>query len=352
MSDSFVVSIKSSITYITGTAANETLVGTTGKDVIDGLAGADIMRGGLGNDTYIVDNSGDVVSENANEGTDTIQSTVAYTLGNNVENLTLTGSSAINGTGNTLSNVLVGNSAVNTLTGGAGDNYLDGGIGADTMVGSTGNDTYVVSAGTDVITESANEGVDTIMSMVTLTQRNNVENLTLIGTGAINGTGNTLNNVIIGNSAVNSLNGSAGDDTLYGGAGNDTLNGGAGNDTYVLTRGNQIETVNQNDAASTNDAALFGNDVAQDQVWFQHVGNDLKVAIIGTDDQLLFKNWYAGSANHVDRFVAGSGAVLLESQVEALVSAMASFAPPPAGQLTLSNEQRAALDGVIAANWG
>lgn len=119
----------------------------------------------------------------------------------------------------------------------------------------------------------------------------------------------------------------------------------------MLTRGNQIETVNENDAASSNDTALFGTDVAQDRLWFAHTGNDLQVSIIDTGDQLLFKNWYSGSAYHVDRLIAGSGAVLLESQVEVLVSAMAGFAPPAAGQLTLSAEQHAALDGVIAANW-
>ncbi len=102
------------------------------------------MAGGLGNDIYVVDNVGDVVTENANEGTDTIQSSVTYTASANVENLTLTGTTAINGTGNALDNVLTGNSAANTLTGGAGNDTLNGGAGIDTMVGGAGDDTYVV----------------------------------------------------------------------------------------------------------------------------------------------------------------------------------------------------------------
>lgn len=107
----------------------------------------------------------------------------------------------------------------------------------------------------------------------------------------------------------------------------------------------------QSDALSANDTAQFGSDVMQDQLWFEKVGKDLQVSIIGTTDELVIKNWYSGTQHHVDRFVAGSGAVLLENQVDALVSAMAGFAPPPVGQLTLNNEQRAALDGVIATNW-
>ena len=147
---------------------------------------------------------------------------MTYTLAANVENLTLTGTTAINGTGNTLNNLLTGNSANNSLSGGAGNDTIDGGAGNDTMVGGAGNDTYVVNVATDVVTEAANEGTDTIQSAVTLTLGNNVENLTLTGTTAINGTGNTLNNVLTGNGAANTLAGAAGNDTYVGGAGNDT----------------------------------------------------------------------------------------------------------------------------------
>src|SRR4029079_9159210 len=135
-------------------------------------------------------------------GVDLVQSSVTFTLGANVENLTLTGTGAINGTGNALDNTLIGNSGANVLNGGAG------------------NDIYVVGPG-DTVTEQANAGTDTVQSASTWTLGANIENLTLIGTSAINGTGNTLDNVIIGNSAVN---------TLTGGAGNDFLDGGAGAD--------------------------------------------------------------------------------------------------------------------------
>ncbi|TPU23507.1 Ig family protein, partial [Acinetobacter baumannii] len=94
------------------------------------------------------------------EGIDTVLSSITYTLGNNLENLTLTGSTAINGTGNALNNVLIGNSAINTLTAGVGDDYLDGGAGADKLLGGIGNDTYVIDNTGDIVTENAGEGID------------------------------------------------------------------------------------------------------------------------------------------------------------------------------------------------
>jgi Ca2+-binding RTX toxin-like protein len=337
---------------LTGNSANNTLIGDTGNDTLNGGTGNDTMIGGVGNDIYVVNATGDIVTEGADEGIDLVQSGITYTLGNNVENLTLTGTTAINGTGNALDNVLTGNSANNTLTGNAGNDTLDGGTGSDTMRGGAGDDIYVVNATGDIVTENANEGTDTIRSAVTLTLGNNVENLTLTGTSAINGTGNTLNNVLTGNTGNNTLTGNAGNDTLDGGAGTDSLVGGTGNDTYMLGRGYGADSVTENDSTAGNtDLARFLEGVATDQIWFRHVGNNLEASIIGTSDKLILNSWYSGTAYHVEQFKTADNHTLLDTQVENLVQAMAAFAPPAAGQTTLPPDYQAALQPVIAANW-
>ncbi len=190
---------------LNGVAGNDTLIGNGGNDWLDGGTGADTMTGGLGNDTYTVDNVLDTITENVGEGTDLVRSSISYTLGANVENLTLLGSANIDGTGNALANALRGN---------AGNNILDGGAGADKMYGYGGDDTFIIDNAGDGISEAAGGGTDTALASVSYTLAANVENLTLTGTSAINGTGNALDNVITGNLAANVLSGSGGNDTL------------------------------------------------------------------------------------------------------------------------------------------
>ena len=224
---------------LVGTANDDVLYGLVGNDTLNGLGGVDILVGGKGNDKYIVDTATDTITETAGGGIgDIVESSVTYTLGLNLENLTLTDSGAINGTGNTISNILIGNGNNNTLNGLAGNDTLEGGGGIDVLVGGTGNDIYVVDTNTDTITEASNSGVDTVQSLATLTLASNIERLTLTGTNAINGTGNTLSNLIIGNSANNTLDGSTGNDTLIGDEGNDILVGGGGIDSLTGGNGN------------------------------------------------------------------------------------------------------------------
>ncbi len=335
---------------LTGNAAINTLTGGVGNDTLDGGAGADSLVGGTGNDLYIVDNTSDKITENANEGTDTVQSTVTWTLGSNLENLTLTGTSAINGTGNTGDNWLIGNGAINTLTGGTGNDTLDGGVGADSLVGGAGNDVYLVDNTSDKVVENASEGTDTVQSSVTWTLGSNLENLTLIGTTAINGTGNTLANVLTGNSAANTLTGGGGNDSYRGGQGNDTLTASVStsNDVYIWGRGEGADTLS--DAGGTDQLQILAG-VTADQVWLRHVGNNLEISVIGGTDSFTISNWYTSSANQVESFKLADGKALQAANVQKLVDAMASLAPPAAGQTTLPTTYQTALNPVITANW-
>ena len=251
---------------INGTISAETLTGTGEEDIINGLggddtlnggAGADTMSGGLGNDTYVVDNTGDVVTENANEGTDTVQAGVTYTLATNVENLTLTGTGSINGTGNTLDNVLTGNGGANVLTGLAGNDSL--------VAASAGHPGWGGGYGHRVLCPASSSGVTVSLAAGTASG-GDAQGDTLISIENLTGSG--LNDTLEGDGANNVLNGGAGTDTVSyehagaavavslattaaqntGGAGTDTLSGfenlmgSAFDDTLIGSTGANVLT--------------------------------------------------------------------------------------------------------------
>lgn len=217
---------------IEGGSGNDSLTGSAAGNWISGGAGADTLVGGLGADTYEVDDAGDVVVESSSNPLeiDHIFSAVTFSLAAlaNVENLTLTGT-AFTGTGNSLANMLIGADGNGSLIGADGDDTLDGGQGSDTLVGGQGNDVYVVNSGDDLVSEGAGQGTaDLVRASITYSlldtdgagpNGGNVENLRLMGTANIDGTGNGVNNI------------------LYAGEGNNILNGGAGNDTVSYRYG-------------------------------------------------------------------------------------------------------------------
>ncbi|WP_415769067.1 M10 family metallopeptidase C-terminal domain-containing protein [Pseudomonas sp. LB3P38] len=217
---------------ISGTGQADTLVGTSGNDTLDGGLGADTMTGGNGNDIYVVDNAFDraVETNTSTSQIDTVQASISWTLGANLENLVLTGVSAINGTGNERHNFITGNAANNVLDGAAGD---------DSMSGGDGNDTYYVDNADDTVIETnsnaAPGGIDSVHSrLAAYTLGANVEQLYIDSTGAANGTGNALDN------------------TLFAGAGNNVLDGRDGNDTVSFERALSGVTVNLSTSAQQN----------------------------------------------------------------------------------------------------
>ena len=206
----------------TGNALANTITGNEYANIIDGGLGADLMKGGLGDDTYHVDDVGDVIQDTG--GVETIITTLnTYVLSSTtLENLTFGGTGNFNGAGTSLANI---------ITGGTGDDRIDGLAGADTMIGGAGNDTYVVGQATDIVTELEDGGTDTVETSASYILSANVENMTATGVGNIN---------LTGNGGDNTLTGNAGNNILAGGGGLDTLIGGAGNDTYTVSIGSEV----------------------------------------------------------------------------------------------------------------
>lgn len=211
------------------------VVALGGNDKLTGGAGDQRLEGGLGDDTYVVSDAGNRVVELAGEGTDTVTSSIDFSLGSNLENLRLDGS-ASRGNGNDLDNVIYGTAAANTINGEAG---------ADSMRGGAGDDVYVVDDARDRVVETASAGIDRVNSTVDHVLGANVENLRLYD-AAIKGYGNELANRITGNDSANILegfdgadvvSGFGGDDRVGGGLGNDQLSGGDGDDLVYCGSG-------------------------------------------------------------------------------------------------------------------
>jgi Ca2+-binding RTX toxin-like protein len=257
---------------IVGAHAIETINGGGGDDTLATGGGLDTLIGGTGSDTYIIEFAMVNVVERAGEGTDTVRASVDFTLPENVEKLTLTGEDNINGTGN---------SGDNTITGNAHDNVLNGGTGGlDTLIGGLGDDTYVVDHATVTVIEDADAGTDKVKASVTFALGANIENLTLTGSNAVNGTGNSADNAITGNDDDNTLSG--------GNGGVDTLTGGTGNDTYIVDH--TTVTVIESTGAGTDTVrasidfflgANFENLILTGSASINGFGNDLANVIEG-----------------------------------------------------------------------
>ncbi|MEN5035388.1 cadherin-like domain-containing protein [Pseudomonas sp. TWI929] len=339
-----------------GLGGNDQLFGNYGNDTLDGGAGNDRMEGGQGNDTYVVGAAGDVVVEAAAAGDDLVRASISYTLGSNVERLTLTGSGNLDGVGNALDNTLTGNSGNNRLDGAAGNDVLnggagndvllggagndrlngddgndilDGGAGNDTLAGGAGDDIYIVDQAGDTVSEGFAAGTDTVRSSLNYTLGANLENLELTGGGNLNGTGNSLDNLLTGNTGNNRLD---------GGAGNDVLAGRRGNDTYVYGQNYGNDQIDNSGGAANDVDTLQLVGLNSNQVRFVRLSNDLQMQVIATGATLTVKGFYLGSDNEIDRVRFDNGLTWNTAQLKAAVVALPNAAP------SSTNDSQATLE--------
>ena len=317
---------------LTGNLLGNNLIGGSGNDSISGGDGVDVLKGGLGTDTIDggagsdwADYRGTSVAVTVNLTTTTAQNTGAWGTDTivNVENVF----------GSSGNDSLTGNALGNTIRGGLGNDLMDGLAGSDYV---DYRDITTVGLMVDLSLTTAQvtgAGTDTILNFESIYS----------GGGSDKLTGNSLDNQLLAY---------AGNDTLSGGLGNDGLQGGVGNDTYLFQRGAGADNITEADATAGNsDLLWFDTNVTSSQLWFQHSGNNLVVSVIGTSDKVTLNNWYTGTANQVETIKASDGKTLINSKVEALVSAMSAFAIPTAGTTTLPTSYQTSLNPVLAANW-
>ena len=312
--------------------------GTGGADTLTGDAGAEEFVGGGGNDV-----------EQAGAGDD----------------------------------LLWGGWGNDTLRGEAGNDILYGDVGDDSLDGGQGSDTYRVSGnaaggfqGYDTYADTGTSGTDTLKAIGTgdvdiglkgWGATTGIETVDASGaTGTVrlvgDGGGNLLdfratalvgtNIVLDGGWGNDTILGSAAADVIVGSVGSDSLDGGQGSDTYRVGRGTAADRITDNDATAGNtDTLVFAAGVAAEQLWFRRVGTDLEIRIIGTSDSVTVTNWYGGSASHIEQIRTTDGnRLLLDTKVDALVSAMSTLALPTG--TTLSGTALTTLTPVFAASWG
>ncbi|MCS6319864.1 MAG: hypothetical protein H8K05_19270 [Nitrospira sp.] len=388
---------------IVGTAQDDVLSGSDGNDILDGGLGADQLAGGAGDDTYLVEDAGDVVVEMVDGGNDTVRSAIGYSLGAHVEGLSLTGSAAINGTGNELDNVLTGNVGVNVLLGGEGDdtyvigdgdtvvermnegidtvvtdrthrlsdnvenvtltgagaitasgngldNVLTGNGSASELVGGAGNDTYIVN-GLESVREASGEGIDTVFSTRSARLGANVENLTLLDSEfahlwtpydvpLLEATGNVLDNVLVGHAGQNVIDGGDGADSLDGRGGADTLIGGAGSDTYLFGRGYGADLIVDAHLGETDIVQMGAGLRPSDVEVLNPYGSDVILRVANTSDSLTLTGFFTGQQYQGKEVRFADGTVWDALTLQALAQA-----PPQTGQSIIGTNGHDTLTG-------
>lgn len=321
-----------------GSYGNDTILAGGGNDTLYGNGGNDLIEAGEGQNRVYADWGDDTVSTGA--GDDIIdagggRNRVSAGAGND-RITTLWGDDWIDaGTGN------------NVISAGVGNNYIVAGAGDDTITTETGDDIIHAGDGDNIV--SASEGFNQIF---TGAGRDVIQ---AFGVNSIQ-SGDGSDDITLGWGA-DTIDAGAGDDVIRAGGGGDTVRGGAGNDiilatqwsndTYVFGRHDGQDIISDDGGS---DSLLF-EEVNSDQLWFERVGSDLQINVLGQQDCVTVQGWYSKPFGTLEQIKTADGKVLLDSQVDALVDAMAAFAPPAAGQTSLPSSYQASLDPVIAASW-
>lgn len=371
-----------------GYADGITLTGNTLKDVITADGNNDTLVAGSGlatlvgagnNETFVVNRSGDVISEPTSGTGSSVLSSVSYTLGANLQTLTGTGNADMTLTGNGLNDVITATgNGFDTLVAGSGNTTLVSGSGYDTLIGGSGNDTFVVSNTDDLVEAKGGAGINTVDSSANFVLPANIQALTLTGNANLIALGNGGNDLIVGNSGADTIVGGAGTsvleagsgnstltntgaaDALIAGSGNDTLTassgnqfiaGGSGNDTIKLGSGNAVVAFNAGDGKATiaagggnNNVLSLGGGINYSNLTFSKNGSNL-ILNTGGNNAITFTNWYSGKSNQ--DFVT----------LQVVEQAAAGFSPTSSNALINQNVEEfnfaqlvSAFNSALAAN--
>jgi len=346
---------------ISGFAGNDTLSGNAGDDSIDGGDGNDILNGGAGNDTLLGQAGADILSGGI--GNDTMRGGTEgdRLLGEDGNDLLFgeAGSEGVRAAGSLsyrgFSQAgLVGGAGNDLLDGGLGDDYLDGGAGADQLIGGEGFDGVDYSGSNAAVTVNLTTGTGTgghaqgdTLSGIELVNGSTFGD-TLSGSSSsdviFGGAGNDIiyggsgNDYLLGGDGNDTIFAEAGDDMLDGGAGDDILNGGIDNDVYVVTRNAGNDRINNYDPSGIDVDVIGFNDaagiIADQDLWFERVGNDLKITVIAGNASVTVTDWYmmpdpASRANHkIDFIIAGTSYARENINIDGLANLMATRTKP------------------------
>ncbi len=337
--------------YLDGGAGSDSLIGGNGNDSLDGGAGSDSLSGGKGNDRLIGGSGNDIYLFNQGDGNDTINDE-DYTSGN-IDTLQL-------GAGLIAANTVLARSGNDlTLTWGSESvslqNYFYSAYCKIEKIVFADGTTWANADITTKLTQTGTIGNDSWWGFDNQSNRmfglagndqlygGQLEDTLDGGDGNDSLTGYAGNDNLIGGNGNDYLDGGAGSDSLSGGKGNDRLVGGDGNDVYRFNRGDGVDTVIDADATQGNIDILELTDINQQNLWFQHIGDDLQIDILGSFDQIIVKGWYSQNnwtgPNHLELIKTAEGYTMNDSDVEHFVQAMAAFSAPPASQSSWNNGQ-------------